>query len=110
MRVAVGKVGIAASIVLWSALVAIGAGTLYAYESTPGERGATPVTWPAASTLPHDGTTVAMFVHPECPCTRASITELATSISAKAPGTLLVVVEGDAAAMPTGCASSPPRE
>ncbi len=86
-----------ASIVLWSALVAIGAGTLYAYEGTPGQRGTTPATWPAASTLPHEGITVATFVHPECPCTRASITELATSISARAPATLLVVVEGDPA-------------
>ncbi|MGE0403356.1 MAG: RedB protein [Kofleriaceae bacterium] len=93
----VRKLGVVASIVLWSALVAIGAGTLYAYEGTPGERGTTPPRWPTASALPHDGITIAMFVHPECPCTRASIAELAAAISAKAPATLVVVVEGDPA-------------
>ncbi len=93
----VGKLGIAVSVLMWIALVVIGAGTLYAYEGTPGERGTAPTTWPAASALPHTGITVVMFVHPECPCTRASIAELATAIGPKAPATLVIVVAGDPA-------------
>jgi hypothetical protein len=94
--VQLGKLGFVASVVMWGALVAIGAGTLYAYEGRPGDRGTAPPTWPTASALPHAGITVAMFVHPECPCTRASIAELQTVLrSAPTPATLVVVVEGD---------------
>jgi hypothetical protein len=95
----VRKIGIVASVVMWCALVAIGAGTLYAYEGTTGDRGASPATWPTASALPHAGITVAMFVHPECPCTRASIAELSTVIASTQPATLVIVVEGDPASL-----------
>jgi hypothetical protein len=96
--VSLRKLGIVASAVMWCGLLALGVRTLYAYESQPGDRGPTPPTWPAASTLPHGGLTVAMFVHPECPCTRASISELSALLrEAPAPRTLLLVVRGDKA-------------
>lgn len=93
------KLWVVGSIVMWMSLVAIGARTLYAYEGTAGERGAAPAMWPAASAVPHAGITIAMFVHPECPGTRASIAELATAIAAKPPTTLVIVVEGDPSAL-----------
>ncbi len=49
------------------------------YKTTPGKEEKTPRTWPAASPLaftPNQPTLV-MFAHPRCPCTRASIGELA---------------------------------
>ncbi len=80
---------------MWCALVVIGASTLYVYKGTAGDSELAPSEWPTASALLHEGITVVMFVHPECPCTRASIAELATVIRAKKPGTLTIVVGGD---------------
>lgn len=91
------KLAIVGSVVVWSALVVAGAGMLYAYEGTPGERGVASTTWPAASKLPRAGITIAMFVEPGCPCTRASLSELSRVIAATPPATLVFVVEGDPA-------------
>jgi hypothetical protein len=61
-------------------VIAVGSGlwAMFEYEMTPGEVAATPVVWPAASVLDlHRGhPTFVMFVHPHCPCTRASLDEL----------------------------------
>jgi hypothetical protein len=64
---------------LWLSMVGAGIGTLLSYESTPGVAAATPDLWPAASRLkPAAGrATLVMSAHPHCPCTRASIGELA---------------------------------
>lgn len=53
--------------------------SMWRYESAAGPADATPPVWPAASSLPRiEGTsTVVLFAHPRCPCTRASISELA---------------------------------
>ena len=65
--------------VLW--LFAVGAGIriLARYESTPGNRGPAPVLWPSETTLRRDSTraTLVMVLHPRCPCSRASLGELA---------------------------------
>lgn len=65
--------------VTWIAAVAFGLGVLLRYESTPGRIGVVAGKWPAASSLPHPGPnpTLVMLAHPHCPCTRASIGELA---------------------------------
>ncbi|HYJ45844.1 MAG TPA: hypothetical protein VEV81_04450 [Pyrinomonadaceae bacterium] len=64
---------------LW--LLAIGTGLclLYSYENTPGTAAQPPQQWPAGSRLQPapDGATLVMLVHPHCPCTRATIGELA---------------------------------
>jgi len=59
--------------------VAYGLRAILAYESAPGRIGATPPEWPAASGIqrPTDRATLVMLAHPRCPCTRASIDELA---------------------------------
>jgi hypothetical protein len=59
-------------IVLWLAAVGVGLGVLVDYETAPGQ-------WPADSevSLAQGQTTLIMFAHPHCPCTRASLGELA---------------------------------
>ena len=79
--------------VLW--LIAVGGGIriLSKYESTPGNRGPSPVLWPSESPLRRDSTraTLVMVLHPRCPCSRASIGELAELI-AKCQGAMSTYV------------------
>lgn len=73
------RLALAGSILMWSCAVAAGLWTLWGYAATPGPTAAAPARWPAdtqiqrASGLP----TLVMLVHPHCPCSRASIGELA---------------------------------
>lgn len=65
--------------VAWLACVAAGMGILVRYSLAPGRSGTPPAVWPAASRLdrlPH-GYTLVLAAHPHCPCTRASLAELA---------------------------------
>jgi len=61
-------------------LLAAGGGTiaLIARESQQAERTSTPGTWPGNTSLHRapGRSTLLMFVHPNCPCTRASIAQL----------------------------------
>ena len=68
---------------LWLALVSAGFGALSIYKSTPGAAAIAPATWPAGSALERAGenATLVMFAHPRCPCTRASMSELARLLS-----------------------------
>lgn len=69
----------AAVTALWLALCASGVYALWAYASTPGQIGAVPRRWPAAAVSRPDPTkpTLLLFVHPQCPCTRATMDDLA---------------------------------
>jgi len=53
------------------------------YESTPGKVGSVSKSWPTDSTihLSHDLPTLVMFAHPQCPCTHASMDELAQVVA-----------------------------
>jgi hypothetical protein len=64
---------------LWLVVVIAGTLGLMAYDYTPGRDGGIPATWPSSSKIPRapDLPTLVMFAHPQCPCTRASIGELA---------------------------------
>ncbi len=64
---------------LWLFAVGLGLGILLNYENTPGAPGAPPATWPADSRIQRTRglPTLVMLVHPRCPCTRASVEELA---------------------------------
>jgi len=64
---------------LWLLLVGAGIGFIWNYESTPGLAAAAPGLWPAGSRIERapDVATLVMLAHPHCPCTRASIGELA---------------------------------
>jgi hypothetical protein len=65
--------------VLWAIAVAIGMGVLIDYETRPGEAATAPQSWPESSIIHRDSARpqLVMFAHPRCPCTRASIGELA---------------------------------
>lgn len=63
---------------LWLLTIGAGTGALWGYESRPGPAAAAPDRWPAASRIKPSGrATLVMSAHPRCPCTRASIGELA---------------------------------
>jgi len=72
---------------LWLLSCAAGLYALFARAAAPGEIGAVPRLWPeAAAAAPETGrATLLLFAHPRCPCTRASLDELAW-ILARAPG------------------------
>ena len=59
---------------------AVGAGTwfLWSYANRPGPSGPSPITWPGESALRLDPgrPTLVIFLHPQCPCSRASVDEL----------------------------------
>lgn len=54
-----------------------------AYKSSPGAEGPIPLHWPGgASVLPAtDRSTLVLFIHPQCPCSTATIGELARLIA-----------------------------
>jgi hypothetical protein len=64
---------------VWCGALAAGAHEIYAYSTQPGDRAEAPARWPVESTLagPDDRAAIVMFVHPACPCSRASLAELA---------------------------------
>ena len=62
----------------WGAAVALGIRGLLNYESAPGTMAEVPQTWPRSVVeLAPDRPTLVMLAHPHCPCTRASVGELA---------------------------------
>ncbi len=75
--------------VAWLSIVGIGLWRVWGYENAPGVAAAPPKQWPADSRIQpaHDHATLVMLAHPHCPCTRASIGELA-SIMAHCQGRL----------------------
>jgi hypothetical protein len=64
---------------LWLFAIGLGLHLLMNYENTPGIPGAPPAMWPADSRIQRTPgrATLVMLAHPHCPCTRASIEELA---------------------------------
>lgn len=64
---------------LWLLALVLGMSRLERYESTPGVAAAPAANWPADSRIPRTEhfTTLVMLAHPRCPCTRASLAELA---------------------------------
>ncbi len=73
------SLGMAAGGALWLLAIGIGLAVLLDYEQTPGREGAALVHWPYDCEIKRDPArpTLVMFVHPRCPCTRASVGELA---------------------------------
>ena len=88
-----GRLASAVSVGVWLVVVASGLGILLSYATTPGDIGDPPRYWPKASTIERaEGmSTLVMFAHPRCPCTRASLAEL-ERIMARSGGRLSAVV------------------
>ena len=63
----------------WGVAVVVGMLLMGAYAARPGDAGAPAARWPAGSELRLDGRrpTLLFFLHPRCPCSRASLAELA---------------------------------
>jgi hypothetical protein len=63
---------------IWGAAVATGFVALQLHGSSPGQIGAAIEHWPNSSRVPRTlgRPTLVMAVHPQCPCTRASTSEL----------------------------------
>ena len=72
---------------VWLCAVSSGLWILWGYENSPGVSAQPPVMWPADSRIRRapERATLVMLAHPHCPCTRASIGELA-SLMAHAQG------------------------
>jgi len=70
---------IAAIAGVWLAAVAYGQRALLNYDFAAAPPANAPKQWPAQSTLPRSAglPTIVMVAHPHCPCTRATIEELA---------------------------------
>lgn len=64
---------------LWVGMILCGMSLLWKYQTTPGEGAHAPAHWPAESDISWNAfrPTLIMFAHPRCPCTRASLSELA---------------------------------
>jgi hypothetical protein len=79
MRFKKNRLILTAAGALWLLVIGAGISTLRNYESTPGVAAATPDRWPTASRIKPaaDHPTLVMTAHPHCPCTRASVGELA---------------------------------
>jgi hypothetical protein len=69
--------------VLWLIVVGTGFGILLRYSSTRGDETRTLAVWPSSSRLSRasDRWTLLMFLHPNCPCSRASVAELGRLMS-----------------------------
>ena len=67
---------------VWVCLVLTGSVALVHYGSRPGEIGPVPSAWPDSSTLthPHAGDRLLLFLHPQCPCSRATLRQLQTAL------------------------------
>jgi hypothetical protein len=83
-----------AAIVVWFVGIAVAFAAVWGYKTTPGAPTAAPSSWPAASTIrPAAGVpNLVMFAHPQCPCTRASMAELARLASELGASTKIHVV------------------
>ncbi len=64
---------------MWAGFVATGIWWLWGYENAPGARAMSPNKWPSNSRIQpaRDMPTLVMLAHPHCPCSRASVGELA---------------------------------
>jgi hypothetical protein len=67
------------SLTLWLLFVGVGLSLLLSYENTPALAAKPSALWPADSRIQRvsDRDTLVMIVHPHCPCSRASMSELA---------------------------------
>jgi hypothetical protein len=72
------RLGWIVSLLLWTAATTVGLWKGLEYDSTAASVAAPPVQWPdgCALTLDRERPTLLVFVHPKCPCTRATIREL----------------------------------
>jgi len=85
---------------VWGVGIAAGCLVMQAYANRPGEAGPSPVRWPEESRIPRDARrpTLLLFLHPFCPCSWASVDELAEVVARCRDQVLVraVVLQADA--------------
>jgi hypothetical protein len=71
--------GLAVCVAAWAAAVASGFAVLGRYKSAAADQERPAAGWPAQSSVPLSAVrpTLLLFAHPRCPCTHASVSELA---------------------------------
>jgi len=72
---------------VWLSAIGMGFAFLLTYESTAGPLGEAPRNWPLKAPMarPNNATSLIFFAHPRCPCTRASLRELALVMASGSP-------------------------
>ncbi len=86
-KIITGACGLVASII-----VVLGARSTLRYDASAGTPATPPAEWPSASSIVRPMTfTLVLLAHPDCPCTRASLTEL-ERIMARIPGNIAAFV------------------
>lgn len=93
-----GDLATALIVVVWLLIVATGFAALAAFKNVPGARGSEPAPAPAG----HSGWSLALFVHPHCPCSRASLAELRELMREAGPALSARVVLVRPAGVPDG--------
>lgn len=88
---------------MWLAVVGLGMAGLWRYANTPGPPARASVQWPLQAKVERDRElpTLILFVHPECGCSTATISELATLMTraqGRVRAQVLVFRPGDAPA------------
>jgi len=96
----------------WVTLVVIGFGIVWRYAAAPGAENHAPTSWPHESKLPHDAArpTLVTFLHPRCPCSRATVTNLESVARRLHDGALVVIVFVRPPGAPSGFEQSDLRE
>ena len=74
---------LALGMAVWATAVMAGTLKLSEYAATPGPRAVAVATWPAGDAIARTPgrATLVMSVHPQCPCSRASVNELEVLIA-----------------------------
>jgi hypothetical protein len=74
---------IAAGLAAWLLTIGTGLGMLWAYADTPGPAATPKIAWPHGASVVRDprGPVLLLFLHPQCPCSRATLGELARLVA-----------------------------
>src|SRR5215470_12024 len=82
------------AVVVWVLAIGVGLKLITDDKTAPGAQAGAPAMWPRGSRIaPVPGRhTLVMFVHPKCPCTRASMSELNVIMNAERAHTSAFVV------------------
>lgn len=85
----------AAGLLIWALIVGGGLKMLWAFADTPGPAAAAKGTWPAGASITRDarGPVLVLFLHPQCPCSRATLGELSRLLAvAPAPAAIYAFI------------------
>lgn len=100
-------------LVLWAFLVLLGYGSMVFYSTTPAKSSASVEYFPSSSSaaahplsLRTDGLTLITFLHPQCPCSRATVSELQNILRRKLGRDQAQLSAFAVVSRPSGCAES----